>query len=70
MTQKTYQTETIGCPTCAAKIERALKADGIKKAEVLFNSSRVRVEFDENIITSDAIKQRIQKLGFKVLSEK
>jgi len=71
MTSKTYQLETISCPSCIAKIESMLKkTEGITSSEVLFNSSRVKVTFDENTITSEEIKNRIDKLGFKVLGEK
>ena len=71
MTSKTYQLETISCPSCIAKIESMLKkTEGVTSSEVLFNSSRVKVTFDENTITSEEIKNRIDKLGFKVLGEK
>ncbi|HHW11328.1 MAG TPA: heavy-metal-associated domain-containing protein [Firmicutes bacterium] len=71
MTNKTYQLETIACPSCAAKIEGVLKkTEGIKNVEVLFNSSRVKAEFDENTVTADAIKGKIEKLGYKVLAVK
>ncbi|HHU37100.1 MAG TPA: heavy-metal-associated domain-containing protein [Treponema sp.] len=68
---KTYQMETFSCPSCVKKIEALLKATaGISESEVLFNSSRVKATFDEAVITSDAIKGKIDALGFKVLSEK
>ncbi len=71
MTQKMYQLETLSCPSCMAKIQGMLKkTDGILESEVLFNSSRVKVSYDEAIITSDAIKDRIGRLGYAVLSEK
>ncbi len=71
MTKKTYQMETIACPSCVMKIEGALKKTaGVSKSEVLFNSSRVKVEFDESTVTADEIKDRIEKLGYKVLSVK
>jgi len=71
MKSKTYQLETLTCPSCTAKIEGMLKrTEGIKESEVLFNTSRVKVSFDENTIESEAIKSKIDKLGFTVLSEK
>lgn len=71
MTKKTYQMETISCPSCVAKIEGMLKkTTGVDKSEVLFNSARVKVEFDENTITTEDIQNRIEKLGYKVLSVK
>lgn len=71
MIKKTYQLDTLTCPSCTAKIEGMLKkTKGIKESEVLFNSSRVKVTFDENLLSSETIKENIDKLGFDVLSEK
>lgn len=71
MTNKTYQLETISCPSCIARIEGMLKkTGGIVSSEVLFNTSRVRVSFDESRITSEEIRNRIDRLGYRVLGEK
>lgn len=71
MITKTYQLDTLTCPSCTMKIEGALKkTKGVKDVEVLFNSSRTKVNFDENIVDSEDIKFIIEKLGFKVLGEK
>lgn len=71
MTTKTYQLETVTCPSCINKIEGMLKkTKGIEKSEVLFNSSRVRVSFEENTIESAEIKKKINQLGYNVLGEK
>lgn len=71
MTNKIYQLETISCPSCIAKIDGMLKkTEGIFSSEVLFNTSRVKVSFDETRITSEEIRNRIGKLGYKVLGEK
>lgn len=71
MTNKTFQLETLTCPSCAAKIEAAVKRiKGIDGVEVLFTSSRVKASFDENETNEDEIKKTIEKLGFDVLSTK
>lgn len=71
MTTKTYQLETVTCPSCIAKIEGMLKKTaGVSEAEVMFNTSRVKVNFDENVISGEEIKNKINGLGYKVLSEK
>ena len=71
MTKKTYQLETLTCPSCMAQIDGMLKrTEGIVESEVLFNSSRVKVSYDEAKLDSEAIKQRIGSLGYAVLSEK
>lgn len=71
MTKKIYQLETVSCPSCIAKIEGSLKRlNGIYKSEVLFNSSRVKVEYDENTLSSKEIVDSIEKVGYQVLSER
>lgn len=67
----TYQLDTLTCPSCTAKIEGALKkTKGVEKYDVLFNSSRVKVTLDEDIVQSEDIVSKIDSLGFSVLSEK
>jgi copper chaperone CopZ len=54
-----------------AKIEGALKRiNGVEKSKVLFNSSKAKVTFDENVVDSETIKKAIEKVGFEVLGEK
>lgn len=71
MTNKTFQLEAVACPSCITKISAMLKkVKGIISHDVLFNSSRVKVSFDENVVSSQEIKNKIEKLGYTVLSEK
>jgi copper chaperone len=71
MSTKMFQLETVSCPSCIAKIEGMLKkTQGIVESEVLFNSSRVKVNFDEKVIASEDIRNKIDGLGYKVLGEK
>jgi copper chaperone CopZ len=71
MKEATYQLETLTCPSCMAKIDGMLKKTaGIKESEVLFNSSRVKVKFDETRVDSQTIRGNISQLGYSVLSEK
>ena len=71
MKNKSYQLETLVCPSCVLKIEGAVKnIIGINKVEVLFNASKVKVEFDESLIDGNDIRKTIEKLGYDVLGEK
>ncbi len=64
MITKTYQLETLSCPSCMEKIEGILrKTKGVTASEVMFNSSRAKVTFDESVVSSDEIKNTIEKLG-------
>jgi copper chaperone CopZ len=69
--KKTYQLDTLTCPSCVVKIETTLKRmEGIGSAEVMFNSSRVKVDFDDAVLAPSKIKSTITNLGYDVLSEK
>jgi len=71
MKTKTYRLETLTCPSCAIKIERALKKiKGLEDVQVLFNASKIKATFDENIIDGSEIRNTIEGLGFDVLDEK
>ena len=71
MKNTTYKLETMSCPSCVQKIEGMLKkTDGINTSEVLFNSSRVKVEHDDTVVSADTIAQQIEDLGFPVISHK
>lgn len=70
MKKATIQLETLTCPSCLQKIENAVKAlQGIDKEslKVLFNSSKVKVNFDSEKISIQDIENAIDKLGYKVI---
>lgn len=61
-------TEPFTCPSCIAKIEHALgREGGVDDVKVMFNSSKVKVKFDENLISADALADTVTKLGYPVL---
>lgn len=70
MQKATIQLETLTCPSCMKKIENGVKSlDGVSKEslKVLFNSSKVRVEFDDEKVSIKDIEHAIDKLGYEVL---
>ena len=65
--KKTIQMEELVCPMCAQKIETALrKAPGVQSADVLYNASKAKVEFDETVTSLEALVNVIQGLGYVV----
>lgn len=63
------QLETLSCPSCLQKIENAVKqVDGVNKdsVKVMFNASRVKVEFDNDVVGIEEIEDAIQRLGYVV----
>lgn len=69
MQKATIQLETLTCPSCMHKIENAVGAlDGIDKESlnVSFNSSKVKVNFDDEKISIEDIEKSIDKLGYEI----
>jgi len=69
MQKATIQLETLTCPSCMQKIENGVKSlDGVdkKSIKVLFNSSKVRVEYDDEKVSIKDIENAIDKLGYEV----
>lgn len=73
MSKAVFQLETLSCPSCMQKIENAVKGlIGIDKdsVKVLFNSSKVKVDFDAKTVSIDEIQKAIEDLGYPVLKAK
>ena len=73
MKKLNMQLETLTCPSCLEKIEKGLKSlEGIDKdsVKVLFNSSKVKLNFDDTVIEPKDIKNKISSLGYDVLNTK
>lgn len=59
--------ETLGCPACGMKIEKALESiDGVKAVEVLFNASKARLEVEE-AVEVETLVNAVETLGYEVL---
>jgi copper chaperone len=70
MKKATIQLEALTCPSCMQKIDNAVKSlDGVEKesVNVLFNSSKVKLSFDEEKISVDKIENAITALGYEVI---
>ncbi|MBG0762033.1 heavy-metal-associated domain-containing protein [Acholeplasma laidlawii] len=70
MKKTTIQLETLTCPSCLQKINNAVKGlDGVDKdsVNVMFNSSKVKLEFDDTKLDIDKIEQVIKSQGYEVI---
>ena len=66
-----FQLETLTCPSCINKIEGVLnKEKGVESTKVMFNSSKVKVTFDQEQTSPETLAGLIEKLGYPVLSHK
>lgn len=69
MKKATIQLEVLTCPSCIQKIEGALGAlEGVDKEtlSIGFNSSRVKLDFDEEKISIEDIEKEIDRVGYEV----
>ena len=69
MQKATIQLEALACPSCIQKIEAAVKAlDGVERESlnVLFNSSKVKVNYDDEKLSLKDIEDAITKMGYEV----
>ena len=66
-----FQLEPLTCPSCIKKIESTLnKMTGVDSVKVIFNTSKVKTQFDESQIEADRLIKTITRLGYSVLSTK
>lgn len=65
------QLEKLACPTCAAKVERAVKSvAGVNEnsVSVALSTSVVQFDFDETQTSLEAVEAAITKSGYDVIS--
>lgn len=63
------QLGTLTCPSCVLKIENATKSlSGVDKdsVKVLFNSSKVKFDFDDEKLSVEDVENAITALGYEV----
>ena len=57
------------CGGCSGRLKRVLEGtDGVKSTDIVLETKRVTVEFDEGSIGVDAIKGVIADAGFTVVA--
>lgn len=69
MKTATIQLEALTCPSCVQKIENAAKSlSGVEResVKVLFNSSKVKFEFDDEKLSVQDVEKAIAALGYEV----
>ena len=69
MQKATIQLETLTCPSCVQKIENAVKSlDNVEteSVKVLFNSSKVKFDFDDEKLSVEEVEKAITALGYEV----
>ncbi|MGR3741903.1 heavy-metal-associated domain-containing protein [Companilactobacillus sp. DQM5] len=61
------QLDELSCPSCLQKIEAGVsQLGGVNTTKVLFNASKVKVDFDDSQIDKEKIIDTISNLGYEV----
>ncbi|MFC0270818.1 heavy metal translocating P-type ATPase [Metabacillus herbersteinensis] len=69
--ETTLQIAGMTCAACAIRIEKGLKKiDGVEDANVNFALEKSKVTFDPSKANVNQFKDKVQSLGYKVVSEK
>lgn len=65
MKHETYQVTGMSCSACSSRVEKAVsKLEGIEKASVNLLTNSMQVDYDETILTSQAIIDAVVKAGY------
>lgn len=70
MQKASIQLGTLTCPSCMQKIEKAVRSfAGIEQdsISVMFNSSKVKFQFDETKLAISDVENAITALGYEVI---
>ena len=63
-----FRAEGFSCPSCVAKIEKQVgRLKGVQNVQVKFASSRVEVDHDTTVTSTDEIVAAIDKAGYKAV---
>lgn len=69
--ETTLQIAGMTCAACAVRIEKGLKKiDGVEDASVNFALEKSKITFDPSKANVNQFKEKVQSLGYKVMSEK
>ncbi|MGI6609752.1 MAG: heavy-metal-associated domain-containing protein [Limnochordia bacterium] len=67
MKRQMIMLENLSCPSCAAKLEKAVqRLPGIKMAKVSFGTGSLSVEYDEGQLQEADIKAKVKQFGVGV----
>ncbi len=60
------RSKELTCPSCIAKIEKALKAvNGVEEAKVFFNTGRIEVQHDPEQVSGADLEKAIRAVGYE-----
>ncbi|MCM3667144.1 heavy metal translocating P-type ATPase [Mesobacillus subterraneus] len=70
MTEKTLTIEGMTCASCAQSVEKATKKlPGMQEASVNLATEKLKVNFDENILSIKEIQDAVEEAGYKPITD-
>lgn len=65
--KKTFDVGGMDCVACAQSIERVLgKQEGVESAVVNFTNNKLYLDYNDDVLREDIIKEKVDKLGFSI----
>ncbi len=65
MVRETFELTGLHCPSCVARIERAVQGiRGVRRAELAFAAGLLTVEYDPTLAGSELIARAVGQLGY------
>ncbi|HBQ58834.1 MAG TPA: heavy metal transport/detoxification protein [Balneolaceae bacterium] len=62
------RSDELNCPSCVNNIESNLKGlEGIEKVTVKFNSGKIEVEHDPELVTEDDLLAAVMQSGYSAM---
>lgn len=67
MAKLVMQLDELACPSCMQKIQAAVtQQSGVQTVKVLFNASKVKVDYDQSTTTPERLAQVVTDQGYTV----
>lgn len=65
MKKTTLRSQELSCPSCVAKIEKALSAvDGVEMAKVYFTTGRIEIQHDDTRANVNDLVKAVRSAGY------
>lgn len=65
MKKTLLRSQELSCPSCVAKIEKALKSlDGVSEAKVFFNTGKIEVQHDPARVSEAELVKAVKSVGY------
>ena len=65
MKQEVYKIGGMSCAACSSAVERVTRhMEGVSRSDVNLTTAKMRIEYDESLVSPEQIIKKIEKAGF------